>query len=184
MRRCNTCRQQWKNTVIFTDLKVRVFDDVKFLNANPSTTIVETDDMFQDINLVPDELNDTIAEGRCVGFILKIAKSCTVCNNTLYDENTKNNKVTCTSCSTTMLSSECPSKHACTLTIKLADGKLQAYTCFNNALQSFLASIEKSTSLDDITKGPLEDLFLNAGTVQMVVDNSMHVVDQFLPKAI
>lgn len=70
----------------------------------------------------------------------------------------------------------------CTLTMKLADGTLQAYTCFNNALQSFLASIEKSTSLD-ITKDQLEDLFLNAGTVQMVVNNSMHVVDQFLPKA-
>ena len=67
--------------------------------------------------------------------------------------------------------------------MKLPDGKLQAYTCFNNALQSFLASIEKSTSLDDITKDQLEDLFLNAGTVQMVVNNSMHVVDQFLPKA-
>ena len=59
----------------------------------------------------------------------------------------------------------------------------QAYTCFNNALQSFLASIEKSTSSDDITKDQLEDLFLNAGTVQMVVNNSMHVIDQFLPKA-
>ena len=83
-----------------------------------------------------------------------------------------------------MLSPECPSKHVCALTIKLVDGKLQAYTCFNNALQSFLASIEKSTSLDNITKNQLEDLFLNAGTVQMVVDNSMDVVDQFLPKAI
>ena len=59
-------------TYIFTDLKVRVFDDVKFLDTNPSTTIVETD-MFKDINLIPDELNDTIAEGRFVGFILKIA---------------------------------------------------------------------------------------------------------------
>ena len=68
--------------------------------------------MFKDINLVPEELNDTVAEGHCVGFTLKIAKSCIVCNiNTLYDENTKNNKITCTSCSTTMLSSECPSKH-------------------------------------------------------------------------
>ena len=72
-------------TYIFTNLKVRVFDDVKFLNTNPSTTIVETDDMFKDINLVKDVLNDTIAEGRCVGFILKIAKSCIVCNNTLYN---------------------------------------------------------------------------------------------------
>ena len=60
-------------TYIFTEFKVRVFDDVKFLNTNPSTTIVETDDMFKDKNLVPDELNHTIAEGRCVGFILKIA---------------------------------------------------------------------------------------------------------------
>ena len=67
--------------------------------------------------------------------------------------------------------------------MKLADGKLQAYTCFNNALQRFLAAIEKSTSLDDITKHQLEDLFLNAATVQMVVNNSMHVIDQFLPKA-
>ena len=57
-------------------------------------------------------------------------------------------------------------------------------TRFNYALQSFLAFIEKSTSLDDITKDQLEDLLLNAGTVQMVVDNSMHVGDQFLPKAI
>jgi len=29
-------------TYIFTNFKVRVFDDVKFLNTNPSTTIVET----------------------------------------------------------------------------------------------------------------------------------------------
>ena len=71
----------------------------------------------------------------------------------------------------------------CTLPIKLSDDKLQAYTCFNNALQSFLAAIEKSTSLDDITRDELEDLFLNAGTIQMALDNSMHVVDQFLPKA-
>ena len=56
-------------------------------------------------------------------------------------------------------------------------------TRFNNALQSFLASIEKSTSLEDITKDQLDDLFLNAGTVHMVVNNSMHVIDQFLPKA-
>ena len=100
-------------TYIFTNLKVRVFDNVKFLNTNPSTTIVETDDMFEDINLVPDELNDTIAEGRCIAFILKIAKSCIVCNNTLYDENTKNNKITYTSCSTTMLSSEIALPNMC-----------------------------------------------------------------------
>lgn len=77
-----------------------------------------------------------------------------------------------------------PLPNVCTLTIKLADSILEACTCFNNALQSFLASIKKSTSLDDITKDQLEDFFLNAGTVQMVLDNSMHVVDQFLPKAI
>lgn len=134
-------------------IKVTLWEDaIDAVRSGKTYTFTKPDDMFKDINLVPDELNDTIAEGRCVGSILKIAKSCIVCNNTSYDENTKNNKITCTSCSTTMLSSECPSKHVCTMTIKLADGKLQAYTCFNNALQSSILSIEKSTSLDDITK--------------------------------
>lgn len=42
---------------LHADFKWRVF---KFLNTNPSTTIVKTDDLFEDINLVPDELNDFI----------------------------------------------------------------------------------------------------------------------------
>ena len=48
--------------------------------------------MFKGINLVPDELNDTVAEGRC-------SKNRQImhyiCNITLYDENTKNNKISC-----------------------------------------------------------------------------------------
>ena len=59
-------------TYIFTDLKVRVFDDVKFLNTNPSTTIVETDDMFKDISLVPDELNDSNA---AILYMMKIPRT-------------------------------------------------------------------------------------------------------------
>lgn len=107
---------------IFINFKVRVFDDVKFFNINFSIIIVEIDDMFKDINFVFDELNDIIVEGCCVGFFLKIIKLCIVCNNILYDENIKNNKITCFLCLIIMLFLECFFKYMCILIIKLVNG--------------------------------------------------------------
>ena len=115
-------------TYKFKGLKVRVFNDVKFLNTNQSTIIDTADEEIKDINLSSEDISDSIVEGHRVGFKIKIAKSCIVCNNTLYDDDVKNAKITCLSCSTTMLSSVCKTKYVCTLKMMLANGKLPSYT--------------------------------------------------------
>ena len=113
---------------------------------------------IQDINLTSGEIRDSIIEGHCIGVIIKKAKSCVVCNNTIISES-KEEMVTPLSCTTTMLSSQSVTKVVCNLAIKTKNGKVQSYTCFNNGLQSFLASVNKNDiSLNDIPDKQLAEV--------------------------
>ena len=80
----------------------------------------------------------------------------------------------------TILEENCNNKLVVQLLIKLTTGKLQNYTCFNDALQSFLASINSDTNIDTIDLGELEDLLLKSGSKQMILDDSTKIITQFL----
>ena len=47
--------------------------------------------------------------------------------------------------------------------MKTTTGKLEAFTCFNNGLQSFLVSINNDTNINNISQEELEKLLLHAG---------------------
>ena len=162
---------------LFQAVKIRVFDDAKYLSTNESTIITAYADI-KDVNLTSQDIKDNIIEGQCIGVNLKKTTSCIVCNNTLVIEADKET-VKCRSCNTTMLSEACNKKIVCILTIKTAK-KLQSYTCFNDALQSFLASIGDNSKVEDLTIEDLQGLILRAGKKSMIVDNSSHVLYQFL----
>ena len=79
-----------------------------------------------------------------------------------------------------MLKSACNNKLVCHLIMKTATGKLEAFTCLNDGLQSFLVSINNDTNINNISHEELEKLLLYAGKRQMIVDQSVNVIQQFL----
>lgn len=54
--------------------------------------------------------------------------------------------------------------------MKTTTGKLEAFTCLNDGLQSFLVSINNDTNINNISHEELEKLLLYAGKRQMIVD--------------
>lgn len=90
-------------TYLFQDLKVRVFDDAKYLNTNESTVNKLSEQEIQEINLTSDELKDNLIEGQCVGVHFRKEKACVLCNNTLEKKDDGEEMVTCNSCNSTML---------------------------------------------------------------------------------
>ena len=97
------------------NVKIRVFDDVKYLSTNPSTSIEPADQEIQDINLTSEQITDNIIEGQFIGVKIKTAKSCVVCNSILSENDAEDEMTTCPSptCQTTMLSSLCLTKLNC-----------------------------------------------------------------------
>lgn len=167
-------------TYLFQDLKVRVFDDAKYLNTNESTAIKLSEQEIQEINLTSDELKDNLIERQCVGVHFRKEKACVVCNNTLEKKDDGEEMVTCNSCNSTMLYTFYKQKLVSNLMIKTTQGKMQSYTCFNDGIQSFLASIDNFTDVDEISQEELQKLFLHAGSRKMIVDSATNVIDQFL----
>ena len=128
-------------TYLFKTVKIRIFDDTKYLSTNQSTTIELQSDL-QDINLNANDIKDNIIEGQCIGIQLKKQPACVACN-TCFEEPlpTDNPTMTCKSCKITTLSTTCNHKLVCQMMVKTKSGKLQNYTCFNDAIESFLATI-------------------------------------------
>lgn len=125
-------------TYLFKGIKVRVFDDTKYLTTNESTIIEQKDDL-RHINLSSEVIKDNIINGQCLAALIKKSTSCLVCNASIeLDPDETNDTITCPSCQMRMLSSLLNDKLVCTLVIKNnSNGKKETYTCFNDTLQSF-----------------------------------------------
>ena len=70
-------------------------------------------------------------------------------------------------------------KLVCQILLQTADN-ISSFTCFNDALQSFLKSIHCQTALSDIEINELKKLLLTAGPQQMIVSKSQRLISQFL----
>ena len=80
----------------------------------------------------------------------------------------------------TVLEENCSHKLVAQLMILIAKGKVQSYTCFNGALQSFLASSNtKLTLIDTIDLDELKKLLLTSPAKQMIIDDSTKTITQF-----
>ena len=167
-------------TYLFKSVRVRVFDDTKYLTTNEATLIEERDDLA-DINLSSDIIKDNILEAaQCIAALIKKSSSCIVCNTSIDLDEEKEDTITCPSCQMTMLASLLNDKFVGTLVIKTPEGKKETYTCFNDTLQSFLLSINRPEAVDEIPIEELQDLLVRSGLKNMVVDNANKRIDQFL----
>ena len=81
----------------------------------------------------------------------------------------------------TTLEENCSHKLVAQLMILTAKGKVQSYTCFNDALKSFLASSNTNlTLIDTIDLDELKKLLLTSPAKQMIIDDSTKTITQFL----
>lgn len=132
----------------------RDFDDEKYLSTNEAT-IIEAKDNIENVNLTSDEIKGNIIDAQCLGVHIKKQQTCVICNHTL-EFNTDEELVTCPHCHITMLRNTCTTKLVCNLTVKTSSGKLKTLTCFNDAVQIFLASIKRDISVEVISHKELD----------------------------
>ena len=168
-------------TYHFKHLRVGIFDDVKYLNTNEGTTLQEID-AFHKVNLTTPEITDNTIEGKCIGVQIKRTASCIVCNMAVNESQPEEETVTCNNCNITTLSSVCNTKLVAQIVIQtIQDKKILKFTCFNDAISSFLKITNCQMSLSDI---PIEDLkknILQTGHTKFIADKATQVISQFLP---
>ena len=90
--------------------------------------------------------------------------------------------VTCINCNITTLSSVCNTKLFGQLVTQTRhDKKILKFTCFDDAISSFLKSTDCQTSLSDISLQDLKKIVLRAGDRKIIADKTTQVISQFLP---
>ena len=161
------------------NLTVRIFGDEKYLTTNENTA-VETIEQMQDVNLEAEDIQDNIYTAVCIGVI--VAKdSCFICNHTIEELPEKGDSYNCANCHNTLLKRTKKTKVVCTLTMQMGDNKLTTFTCFNDAVKSFLTTINKGDQdVADISPEVLNGLFLNSGKINFICDTATKVIDQFI----
>jgi DNA-directed RNA polymerase subunit RPC12/RpoP len=159
--------------------KVRVFDDLKYLNTNEFTKISEIDDIV-DVNLSTPELKSNLITGVCVGVDIKRSDSCISCNTVFAAEIGETTLVKCPHCKLSMLASSTKPKLVCELVINV-EGKLSCYTAFNDAIQSFCRIVEYNATAGEVDDEQLTIKLLTAGPQKLLVDKSAKKICQFLP---
>ena len=167
-------------TYHFKQLKLGIFDDVKYLITSEATDPQEIDDL-QNINLTTPEIKDNTIEGRCIGVQIKRTVSCIVCNMTISEAQLESKTVTCNNCNITTLSSICNTKLVAQIVIQtMQDKKILKFTCFNDAISSFLKTTDSRMPLSDIPLEDLQKIMLQAGNKKIIADKTTQVISQFL----
>lgn len=159
--------------------KIRVFDDVKFVNTNEFTKITDISDVTN-VNLATPELHDYLLTGKCIGADINQHYSCILCTKKIDESSFTEDSVTCPNCQITTLVSLLKTKLVCQLLMKIGD-KMVTYTAFNDAIQSFLTNIKCDTALQDIDPKVLTLQLIKAGDQNMIADKSTKIISQFLP---
>ena len=119
-------------------------------------------------------------KAKCIGVEIKRSLSCLVCNCTLEEiESSAETTITCPNCKITTSRSSTKRKLVCQLLIEI-DDSIISFTCFNDAMQSFLKCINYQTPIQSIEVSELQKLLLTTGPYEMVVNRSQRLVSQFL----
>ena len=105
--------------------------------------------------------------------------SCPVCNHSLPDDLANEETTVCPHCKVITLSSLLNTKLVCHVLIK-TDKAMHSYTCFNDALESYLRKINHPVPLADITIDDLKLLLLKRGKQDMIADKTAKRIAQFL----
>ena len=160
----------------FKNVTVRVFDDTKHLNTNESTLISEIEDI-PNIQMDNPQIKDNLLVGKIVGVDIKKSTCCVACNEVL-PTNLLDDMFTCKNCNITTMTSLCNTKVICQIVLKTSKN-VSTYTCFNDAILSFLRKIKCEKSSEMETR-ELQTLLLQSNEQQMIVDKSSKIISHFL----
>lgn len=137
----------------FKNLKVRMFNDEKFLNTNEATTADEIPEI-SNIDMKTPEIQENLLTGQILGVDIKKMSCC------IAEESAKESSevITCTNCKMTTLASVFKTNLICQILLKSED-KITNYTCFTDAVDSFLkVYTDNNNSVDCISKDDLTKL--------------------------
>ena len=164
----------------FKNVNIRSFNDIKYLTTDEGTIIHQDQDIC-DINMDCEDisLSFNISEGKCISAKLKRELSCIACNACIKGT-ASDGMITCQNCQMTTLEENCSHKLVAQLMILTAKGKVQSYTCFIDALQSFLASNNTNLTIGTTDLDELKKLLLESPAKQMILDDSTKTITQFL----
>lgn len=149
------------------NLTIRIFDDEKFVNSNELTTVEPIDDIT--IYMESPEIKDKLLVGQCIAIDINKSTSCITCNK-IQPVNNDEEFVTCKNCKMTTLTS----------VIKTDDNKLENFTCFNDAIQSFFTLKLCPTPISELNKDEMKKLFLTIDQMTMIASKNTKIISQFL----
>ena len=86
----------------FTNLTVRIFDDVKFVNTNELSVVKEIEEI-PNVKMDAPDIKDNLVMGQVVGVNIKRSPSCMACNETLSRPEDEEEDITCKNCNFTTL---------------------------------------------------------------------------------
>ena len=129
------------------------------------------------IHMESPEIKDKLLVGQCIVIFINRSTSCIACNK-IQPVNNKEEFVTCKNCKITTLASIFQTKLVSQIMIKIDQNKLQNFTCFNDALQSFF-TLKYPTPVSELNEDEMKKLFLTTDQMRMIA--SKHTfISQFL----
>ena len=145
------------------NLTIRIFDDEKFVNSNELTTVEPIDDIT--IYMESPEIKDKLLAGQCIAIDINKSTSSISCNK-IQPVNNDEEFVTCKNCKMTTLTS----------VIKTDDNKLENFTCFNDAIQSFFTLKLCPTPISELNKDEMKKLFLTIDQMTMIASKNTKII--------
>ncbi|KXJ13742.1 hypothetical protein AC249_AIPGENE5311 [Exaiptasia diaphana] len=160
------------------NLKVKVYNDVKYINTTKETKVNLVDDL-QISDLTAPEIQGNIVEGTIISVDIRQNKCCLLCNADMPDTTGESQIASCSNCKNSFLKSITKTKLVCKLIIKDDDDHLTTFTAFNGAVNSFLL-LTYGKNLKDFTDSELKLAPLTSEKVNILVDHSTKVITQFI----
>ena len=126
--------------------------------SNELTTVEAIDDIT--IYMESPEIKDKLLVGQCIAIDINKSTSCIACNK-IQPVNNDEEFVTCKNCKTTTLASVFQTKLVCQMVIKTDKNKFENFTCFDDAIQSFLTLKLCPTPISALNKDEMKNIFFD-----------------------
>lgn len=157
----------------FNHLTIRIFDDEKFVNSNELTTVKPIEEIT--IYMESPEIKDKLLVGQCIAIDIVKSTSCIACNK-IQPVNNDEEFVTYKNCKTTTLASVFQTQLVCQMVIKTDQNKFENFSCFDDAIQSFLTIKLCPKPISALNKDEMKKLFLTTGQVTMITSKNTKII--------
>ena len=159
----------------FNNITICIFHDEKFVNSNELTAVEPIDDIT--IHMESPDIKDKLLVGQCIAIYINRSTSCIACNK--IQPVNEEELVTSKNCKMTTLASFFQTKLVSQMMIKIDQNKLENFTCFNDAIQSFF-TLKCQTPKSELREDEMKKLFLTTGQMRMIASKNTKIISQFL----